>query len=89
MKKKTHRKRKSSHTKSILRLLDLEVAKTAAISSLSCPGAQRGYLLREFCDWADSTPYMAGTVLSEFNGDLAKGELTKNDCSQKEIDERF
>jgi hypothetical protein len=42
MKKKAHRKGKSSHTKSILRLPDLEVAKTAVINSLSCPDAQRG-----------------------------------------------
>jgi len=43
MKKKTHRKGKSSHTKSILRLPDLEVAKIAVINSLSCADAQRGY----------------------------------------------
>jgi hypothetical protein len=39
MKKKTHRKEQP--TKSILRLPDLEVAKTAVINSLSCPDAQR------------------------------------------------
>ena len=47
------------------------------------------YVLREFCDWADSIPYIAGTVMSEFNSNLAKGEFTKNDWSQSEIDQRL
>jgi para-nitrobenzyl esterase len=47
------------------------------------------YVLREFCDWAASIPYMAGTVMSEFNSNLAKGELTKNDWSPKEVDDRL
>ena len=47
------------------------------------------YVLREFCDWADAIPYIAGTVMSEFNSNLAKGEFTKNDWSQKEIDQRL
>lgn len=42
MKNKAHR-RGSRHAKSILRLPDLEVAKTAVINSLSCHDAQRGY----------------------------------------------
>jgi len=61
MKKKTHRKRKSSHTKSILRLPDLEVAKTAVINSLSCPDAQRGYrhAIDEFVEWYCSEPRLS------------------------------
>ena len=43
MKNQARRKGKSSQEKSILRLPDLEVAKTAVINSLSCPDAQRGY----------------------------------------------
>jgi para-nitrobenzyl esterase len=32
---------------------------------------------------------MIGNVMSEFSSNLAKGELTKNEWSQKEIDERL
>jgi para-nitrobenzyl esterase len=46
------------------------------------------YVMREFCDWADGIPLMAGTVFSEFFGTLAKREYRKNEWSQKEIDER-
>jgi len=52
------------------------------------PIADDQYVLRELCDWADSIPYMIGNVMSEFSSNLAKGELTKNEWSQKEIDER-
>ena len=53
------------------------------------PVADDQYVLREFCDWADSIPYMAGNVMSEFSSNLAKGELTKNEWSPKEIDEHL
>jgi hypothetical protein len=43
MKRKPRHKAKRSSAKSILKLPDLEVAKTAVINSLSCPDAQRGY----------------------------------------------
>jgi len=61
MKKKTQRKSKNSHTKSILRLPDLEVTKTAVISSLSCPDAQRGYrhAIDEFIEWYCSEPRLS------------------------------
>jgi hypothetical protein len=61
MKKKSHRKGKRSHTKAILRLPDLEVAKTAVVNSLSCPGAQRGYrhAIDEFVDWYCSEPRLS------------------------------
>lgn len=53
------------------------------------PIADDQYVLRELCDWADSIPYIAGNVMSEFSSNLAKGELTKNEWSQKESDERL
>lgn len=53
------------------------------------PVADDQYVLREFCDWADSIPYIAGTTLTEFTSNLAKGELTKNEWTPKEIDERL
>jgi para-nitrobenzyl esterase len=53
------------------------------------PIADDQYVLREFCDWADSIPYIAGTTLTEFTSNLAKKELTKNDWSQKEIEEHL
>src|ERR1700720_4266811 len=61
MKKKTHHKRKSSHAKSVLRLPDLEVAKSAVVNSLSCPDAQRGYrhAIAEFVDWYYSEPRLS------------------------------
>ena len=78
---------------------DLLAAGTAATQELAKQTGGRGmgwdviaddrYVLREFCDWATSIPYMAGTVMSEFNSNLAKGELTKNDWSAKEVDDRL
>ncbi len=53
------------------------------------PVADDEYVLREFCDWADSIPYIAGTTLTEFTSNMARGEMTKNDWSQKEIDEHL
>ena len=43
MKRKPHSRTKRSTTKSILRLLDLEHAKAAVLSSLTSLDAQRGY----------------------------------------------
>jgi para-nitrobenzyl esterase len=78
---------------------DLLAAGTAATQELAKQTGTRGmgwdviaddrYVLREFCDWAASIPYMAGTVMSEFNSNLAKGELTKNDWSPKEVDDHL
>lgn len=61
MKKRTTPKRKSSSTKSVLRLPDLEVAKTAVINNLSCPDAQRGYrhAIDEFVEWYCSEPRLS------------------------------
>jgi hypothetical protein len=53
------RKAKGPAAKSVLRLPDLEVAKSAVLSSLSCPDAQRGYrhAIDEFVDWYCSSFY--------------------------------
>jgi hypothetical protein len=41
--------------------------------------------MREFCDWADAVPLMAGAVFSEMQGTLTRGDGRKNEWSQKEI----
>jgi hypothetical protein len=53
MNQKTRSGRKRSTPKSILRLPDLEAAKSAVLNSLSCPDAERGYrhAIDEFVDW--------------------------------------
>src|SRR4030088_2179580 len=61
MKTKPTRKGKRRVTKSVLRLPDLEVAKSAVVNSLSCPDAQRGYrhAIDEFVDWYCSEPRLS------------------------------
>lgn len=78
---------------------DLLAAGTAATQTLARQSGQAGagwnpiaddqYVLREFCDWADSIPYMVGNVLSEFSSNLVRSEFTKNEWTQKEIDEKL
>src|SRR5215472_6828863 len=53
--------RKRRRTKSVLRLLDLEHAKTAVLNSLTSSDAQRGYrhAIDEFVDWYCSEPRLA------------------------------
>ena len=55
----TSRRRRT--TKSVLRLLDLEQAKTVVLNSLTSPDAQRGYrhAIDEFVDWYCSEPRLA------------------------------
>lgn len=52
MKQRHRTKVRGRAAKSVLRLPDLEVAKSAVLSSLSCPDAQRGYrhAIDEFVD---------------------------------------
>ena len=52
---------KGRSAKSVLRLPDLEVAKSAVLNSLSCPDAQRGYrhAIDEFADWYCSEPRLS------------------------------
>ena len=47
------------------------------------------YVMREFCDWADGIPLMAGSVFSEMQGTLTRGDGRKNEWTQKEIDEHL
>ena len=61
MKRKQNSKVKRSGPKSVLRLPDLEHAKSAVLNSLSCPDAQRGYrhAIDEFVDWYCSEPRLS------------------------------
>ena len=61
MKTRPTRKDKRRVPKSVLRLPDLEVAKSAVLNSLSCPEAQRGYrhAIDEFVDWYCSEPRLS------------------------------
>ena len=61
MKQVQRRKAKGRVGKSVLRLPDLEVAKSAVLNSLSCPDAQRGYrhAIDEFVDWYCSEPRLS------------------------------
>ena len=61
MKHRRVSRRKRRTTKSVLRLLDLENAKSAVLNSLSSPDAQRGYrhAIDEFVDWYCSEPRLA------------------------------
>jgi site-specific recombinase XerD len=61
MKQVRRRNEKRRAAKSALRLPDLEVAKSAVLSSLSCPDAQRGYrhAIDEFVDWYCSEPRLS------------------------------
>lgn len=47
------------------------------------------YVLRELCDWADSIPLMAGTVFSEMQGTMTRGDGRKNEWTPAEIDENL
>jgi para-nitrobenzyl esterase len=53
------------------------------------PVADDKYVMRELCDWADTIPYISGTTMTEFTSNLAKKELTKNEWTPKEVDERL
>lgn len=65
MKKKSRSKPKST-TRSVLRLPDLEYARTAVLNSLTSPDAQRGYrhAIDEFVDWYCSEPRLALRIRS-------------------------
>src|SRR5437762_12817537 len=64
MKQSQKRNAKGRAAKSVLRLPDLEIAKSAVLNSLSCPDAQRGYrhAIDEFVDWYC---FRAATVLQQ------------------------
>ena len=79
MKQVQKRKAKGRAAKSILRLPDLEVAKSAVLSSLSCPDAQRGYrhAIDEFVDWYCSEPRLSfsKTVVVRYRMHLESRDL--------------
>jgi integrase len=61
MKRKPVRKEKRRSAKTVMRLPDLEVAKSAVLNSLSCPDAQRGYrhAIDELVEWYYSEPRLS------------------------------
>src|SRR5580698_10158505 len=61
MSRKPASKRTRPKPKAVLRLPDLEFAKSAVLNSLSCPDAQRGYrhAIDEFVDWYCSEPRLS------------------------------
>jgi len=61
MSKKRQPKKRRPIPKSVLRLPDLEQAKSAVLNSLSCLDAQRGYrhAIEEFVDWYCSEPRLS------------------------------
>src|ERR1700722_1318474 len=79
MKHKPYRKPKLSTPKSILRLPDLEAAKSAVLNSLSWPDAQRGYrhAIDEFVDWYCSEPRLSfsKTVVTRYRMHLESRRL--------------
>jgi hypothetical protein len=81
MKHKTRSKGKLRTPKTILRLPDLEVVKSAVLNSLSCPDAQRGYrhAIDEFVDWYCSEPRMSfsKTVVVRYRMHLESRDLAQ------------
>lgn len=79
MKRKPHTRHKRTTAKSVLRLPDLEHAKTAVLNSLTSPDAQRGYrhAIDEFVDWYCSEPRLAlnRTVLLRYRSHLESRQL--------------
>jgi len=79
MKHKPRSKRKVSTPKSILRLPNLEAAKSAVLNSLSCPDARRGYrhAIDEFVDWYCSEPRLSfsKTVVTRYRMHLESRRL--------------
>jgi para-nitrobenzyl esterase len=53
------------------------------------PIADDQYVMREFCDWADNIPVISGTVFSEMQGTLTRGDGRKNEWTQAEIDDNL
>src|SRR5450755_1692169 len=79
MKRKPHSRRKRTSTKSVLRLPDLEHAKTAVLNSLNSLDAQRGYrhAIDEFVDWYCSEPRLAfnRTLVLRYRSHLESRQL--------------
>jgi para-nitrobenzyl esterase len=47
------------------------------------------YVMREFCDWADTIPLMVGAVFSEMQGTLTRGDGRKNQWTPTEVDDQL
>ena len=81
MKKKSPLKPKRTTTRSVLRLPDLEHAKTAVLNSLTSPDAQRGYrhAIDEFVDWYCSEPRLVlnRTVVLRYRSHLESRSRAK------------
>src|ERR1017187_7690453 len=79
MKQIQRRKAKGRVAKAVLRLPDLEVAKSSVLNSLSCPDAQRGYrhAIDEFVDWYCSEPRLSfsKTVVVRYRMNLESRHL--------------
>ena len=79
MKRKPHTRHKRTTAKSVLRLPDLEHAKTAVLNTLTSPDAQRGYrhAIDEFVDWYCSEPRLAlnKTVVLRYRSHLESRQL--------------
>lgn len=81
---------------------DLIIAGTAAARQVAQaaggPGGGGGgwdviaddkYVTRELCDWTDTIPLMAGTVFSEMQGTMVRGDGRKNEWTPAEVDENL
>jgi para-nitrobenzyl esterase len=78
---------------------DLIVAGTAALVTAAAEVgrptlnweviADDQYVMREFTDWADSIPLMAGAVFSEMQGTLTRGDGRKNEWSATEVETKL
>jgi para-nitrobenzyl esterase len=53
------------------------------------PIADDVYVMREFCDSAEAIPVMSGTVFSEMQGTLTRGDGRKNEWTHQEIDDHL
>ena len=79
MKRKPHHRAKGKRSRSVLRLPDLEHAKTAVLNSLTNFDSQRGYrhAIDEFVDWYCSEPRLAlnRTVVMRYRSYLEMRQL--------------
>lgn len=77
--KRKHFRNKRKKPRTVLRLPDLEIARTAVLQSLTSPDSQRGYCLAmdEFVDWYCSEPRLAfnKTVVLRYRNHLESRSL--------------
>jgi hypothetical protein len=79
MKQKSSARKPHARTKTVLRLPDLEHAKSAVLNSLNSADAERGYrhVIDEFVDWYGSEPRLAlnRTVVLRYRSHLESRQL--------------